>query len=100
MKLTRVQFKKSWHVIRGTSRSEAAVMMIAAGESEGGPANRHSADQWLWVVSGSGAAIVNGQREVLTKNSLLLIEAGERHEIQNTGRTKLVTINFYSPPAY
>ncbi|RYE65571.1 MAG: cupin domain-containing protein, partial [Rhizobiaceae bacterium] len=32
--------------------------------------------------------------------SLLLIERGERHEIRNTGDAPLVTINFYTPPAY
>ncbi len=32
--------------------------------------------------------------------ALLLIERGERHEIRNTGRQLLKTLNFYSPPAY
>jgi hypothetical protein len=27
-------------------------------------------------------------------------EHGERHEIRNTGRTFLTTLNFYYPPAY
>jgi oxalate decarboxylase/phosphoglucose isomerase-like protein (cupin superfamily) len=29
-----------------------------------------------------------------------LIERGDTHEIKNTGREKLVTLNFYVPPAY
>ena len=36
----------------------------------------------------------------LAAGSLLLIERGEAHEIRNTGRTPLKTVNFYSPPAY
>src|SRR5690606_27485241 len=68
---------------------------------EGGPDNRHAgADQWLFVVEGSGLAIVDGARRRLQRGSLLLVERGERHEIRNTGRTPLVTINLYSPPAY
>jgi mannose-6-phosphate isomerase-like protein (cupin superfamily) len=31
---------------------------------------------------------------------LLLIEHGDQHEIRNTGRGLLKTLNFYSPPAY
>jgi oxalate decarboxylase/phosphoglucose isomerase-like protein (cupin superfamily) len=31
---------------------------------------------------------------------LLLIERGERHEITNTGRGLLRTLNVYVPPAY
>lgn len=77
-------------------------MVIAPGESEGGPDNRHrGADQWLFVVSGIGRATVNGRKRALRKGSLLLIERGERHEIENTSRKEpLVTINFYVPPAF
>jgi oxalate decarboxylase/phosphoglucose isomerase-like protein (cupin superfamily) len=31
---------------------------------------------------------------------LLLIERRDRHEIQNTGRAPLRTLNVYVPPAY
>jgi hypothetical protein len=30
----------------------------------------------------------------------LLIERGDEHEIRNTGKEALRTINFYVPPAY
>jgi mannose-6-phosphate isomerase-like protein (cupin superfamily) len=76
-------------------------MVIAPGEAEGGPRNRHrGADQWLFVLSGRGVAKIKGQRYPLRAGSLLLIEHGDRHEIRNTGQTPLKTLNFYSPPAY
>ena len=31
---------------------------------------------------------------------VLLIEHGEHHEIRNTGKALLKTLNFYSPPGY
>ena len=61
--------------------------------------HRHS-DQWLFVLAGAGLAIVEGKRRPLRNGSLLLIEHGERHEIRNTGRKLLVTLNIYSPLAY
>lgn len=76
-------------------------MVIAPGQAEGDGANRHrGADQWLYVVSGTGAARVNGRRFSLRAGSLLLIERGDEHEIRNTGRAPLRTLNVYVPPAY
>jgi mannose-6-phosphate isomerase-like protein (cupin superfamily) len=51
-------------------------------------------------VSGSGQAIVNRRRYRLRAGTLLLIERGDTHEIKNTGREKLVTLNLYVPPAF
>jgi mannose-6-phosphate isomerase-like protein (cupin superfamily) len=96
-----LQFGHGFKVLIGNRRVQAAQMVIAPGDSEGGPTNRHrGSDQWLFVISGSGAAIVGGRRHTLKRHSLLLIEHGERHEIRNTGRIPLKTLNLYSPPGY
>ena len=58
------------------------------------------ADQWLFVVSGTGTATVNRKRYPLRAGVVMLLEHGDRHEIENTGRTPLKTLNIYSPPAY
>ena len=80
---------------------QAAQMVIPPGGREGGPDNVHrGADQWLFVASGRGMAIVEGVRRALRPGSLLLIERGERHEIRATGDAPLKTVNFSSPPAY
>ena len=92
--------RAGFHVLARTAQSEAATMSIRKGESEGGPDNQHYADQWLYVISGSGKAIVEGRQTSLEKGSLLLISAGERHEIRNTGRTTLKTLNVYSAPTF
>ena len=34
------------------------------------------------------------------KRKQLLIEHGDRHEVRNTGRAPLKTLNIYVPPAY
>ncbi|MGH7651333.1 MAG: cupin domain-containing protein [Gemmatimonadaceae bacterium] len=76
-------------------------MVIEPGDCEGGPDNKHrGSDQWLFVLSGRGSATVGGKRHRLTAGSLLLIEKGTTHEIRNTGRSDLKTLNFYAPPAY
>ncbi|MGH8729971.1 MAG: cupin domain-containing protein [Burkholderiales bacterium] len=101
MKRKHLRFGKGFRVALGNSRSQAAEMVIEPGKSEGGPENRHSgADQWLYVLSGTGSALVNGERHTLTPGSLLLIEQKDKHEIRNTGSELLRTLNFYVPPAY
>ena len=96
-----LRFGDGFRVAIGNRRSQAATLTLAPGDCEGGADNRHrGADQWLFVVSGSGAAIVNGRRTALRAGSIVLIERGDRHEIRNTGRTPLRTLNIYVPPAY
>jgi mannose-6-phosphate isomerase-like protein (cupin superfamily) len=76
-------------------------MVLAVGESTGGPTNAHEAsDQWLFVIDGKGEATVDGRTASLISGSLLLIEAQETHEIVNTGPSPLVTLSIYAPPEY
>lgn len=88
-------------VIATSARSQAATMVLTPGESTGGPDNRHAAsDQWLYVTAGRGYAVVESQRVRLEPGSLLLIEAGEGHEIVNDGDLPLESLNIYAPPEY
>jgi mannose-6-phosphate isomerase-like protein (cupin superfamily) len=88
-------------VLGGTDRSQAATMTLAPGRSTGGPRNAHRAsDQWLYVASGTGTATVEGERHRLRAGTLLLVEAGETHEIVNDGDEPLETVNVYAPPEY
>ena len=101
MKHTKVTSDQGFHVVRGNRRSQAAEMILAPGQTEGGSDNRHrGSDQWLYVISGTGRAIVKNKRYPLQRGTLLLIEQGETHEIRNTGRSPLRTLNVYVPRAY
>jgi mannose-6-phosphate isomerase-like protein (cupin superfamily) len=101
MKHKQLRFTKDFKVAIGNKRSQAAEMTLPPGETEGGPDNKHrGADQWLYVVSGRGSAIVSGRRLALKAGTVLLIERGETHQIRNTGTTPLKTVSFYVPPAY
>lgn len=96
-----LRFGKGYRVAAEVRRAQAAEMVLAPGQSEGGPDNYHrGADQWLYVVSGTGVGIVAGRRTALKQGVLLVIERREKHEIRNTGTTLLKTLNFYSPPAF
>jgi mannose-6-phosphate isomerase-like protein (cupin superfamily) len=101
MPIKNLRFGKGFSVAVTNKRAQVATMVIAPGDCEGGPDNRHrGADQWLFVLSGQATAIVGRRKYRLRTNSLVLIEKGTTHEIRNTGRGQLRTLNVYVPPAY
>ena len=89
-------------VLATSDSAQAAMMVLRPGQQSGESIeNEHpNAEQWLFVLSGSAAAHVGKRKLKLRANSLLLIEKGEAHRIDNTGRHPLITLNFYVPPAY
>jgi len=101
MPVKHLRLGRGFSVALSNKHGQAATMVIAPGDCEGGPDNRHrGADQWLFVVSGSGVAVLAGRRHKLRPGSMVLVERGTTHEIRNTGRTPLKTVNVYVPPAY
>lgn len=101
MKRKHLRFGEGFRVAFGNRRAQAAEMVIPPGGSEGGPRNRHrGADQWLYVIAGTGTALIGRRRVALRPGTLLLIEHGDGHQVQNTGRARLRTLNIYVPPAY
>jgi mannose-6-phosphate isomerase-like protein (cupin superfamily) len=101
MRRERLTLRAGFHVGITRRGVQAATMVLTPGSAEGAPGNRHrGADQWLYVISGSGVARVNGRRVALRTGTLLLIERGDIHTVKNTGRGLLKTLNFYVPPAY
>ena len=90
-------------VLTATDSAQAAMMVLRPGQTTGESVeNEHpNAEQWLFVVSGGGTARVGKRKVKLQEHSLLLIEQGEAHQIENTGRRRpLVAISIYVPPAY
>lgn len=88
-------------VLLTTDDAQAAVMTLAPGQSTGGTDNRHDrSDQWLYAVSGSATATVDGERVEIEPGDLVVIEAGETHELANEGDDPFESLNLYVPPIY
>ena len=96
-----LRFTQGWRQAIKNDYAQAAEMVIVPGDAEGGPSNKHKgADQWLFVVDGAGTATINGRKRALRQGVLLLIDRRDRHEIRNTGKKLLRTLNIYVPPAF
>lgn len=102
MKHLKTTGRDAFEVMHATPTSQAAMMTLAPGESSSESSdNEHAwAEQWLYVVSGEGVARSGKKTVKLAVGSLVLIEKAEPHEIENTGKVPLVTLNVYAPPAY
>ena len=101
MRRTHLAFDRFFDVRLTTDDAQAAEMTLEPGQSTGGPDNAHAdSDQWLYVVSGSGRAVVEGETVRLDSGDLVVVEAGETHEIENDGNEPLQTLNLYVPPDY
>jgi len=94
--------RKAFAPIARTRSSQVATMTLAPGkESSEDSANEHAwAEQWLYVVSGTGSARVGKRSVKLRPGSLLLIPKRAPHVIRAGKRSRLVTLNVYVPPAY
>jgi mannose-6-phosphate isomerase-like protein (cupin superfamily) len=81
---------------------QSAMMVLSPGQSSSRKVeNEHPrAEQWVYVVSGSGIATVGRRTLRIKMGSLLLIRKRETHKITNSGNEQLVTLDFYAPPAY
>ena len=72
---SQLDYPAGWREVSRNAGALAATMVLAPGESEGGPDNFHPAsDQWTFVVSGTGVAIVDGAEQALAPGVLLRIE--------------------------
>jgi len=98
--------RRSFDVLFATRGAQAAMMTLQPGcATDDRPSNEHAqSEQWLFVLSGSGQAVIGrgraARRVSLAENSLLVIEKGELHQVKNSGRKLLRTLNVYVPPAY
>ena len=101
IKTTRAR-RRGFAVLHRTRTSQAATMTLAPGaESSEASSNEHAwAEQWLYVVSGTGRARIAHRTIRLAPGSLVLIERQEPHVIRASPRSRLVTMNIYVPPAY
>lgn len=93
--------------ILATRSAQCALMELKPGDtSDDELSNEYPrSEQWVLVLAGTGRATVVSKTQVrrsvvLRAGSLLVIEKGERHQIRNTGKASLRTLNTYCPPAY
>lgn len=73
------------------------VLMALKPQEEIG-AEVHQLDQFFRVEAGSGEAVIDGLRTTISSGFAVLVPAGARHNIVNTGSEPLKLYTLYAPP--
>ena len=81
------------------SAGTAAVCVVEIFEPGGRtPPNTHKdADEFFYVLSGTGIARCDGREVSRRKGDALLVRPGSEHIVENTGTTKLYTLTVMTP---
>ncbi|WP_193335559.1 cupin domain-containing protein [Devosia beringensis] len=80
-----------------TARNCQLVVMSLKPKEEIG-AEVHKLDQFFRVEEGSGEAVLDGVRTAITAGFAVVVPAGAKHNIINTGDVPLKLYTLYSPP--
>ena len=82
-----------------TSRKMQLVVMSIGKDEEIGE-EIHDVDQFICVEEGRGIMVLNNQEHEVKDDYAVLIPAGVRHNLINTGEKPLKLYTLYSPPEH
>ncbi len=77
-------------------QSQVVLMSVEPGDDIG--EETHTVDQILVFVSGSGQAVLNGQKSPVAQGSLVAVPKGTLHNFINTGQEAMKLFTIYAPP--
>lgn len=83
-------------VLYTAEHSQLVVMALPPGEHIG--AEVHDVDQFLRVEEGTGEVVLGGARTAIAPGSAIVVPAGTKHDIVNTGKKAMKLYTVYSPP--
>jgi len=83
-------------VLYTAKNCQLVLMALRPGEEIG--AEVHHLDQFFRVEAGTGEAVLDGVRTAINAGAAVLVPAGARHNIVNTGAAPLKLYTLYAPP--
>lgn len=85
-------------VLYTAEHMQLVLMSLKSGEDIG--EEIHTLDQFIRVEKGEGKAYLNGHIYPLLDGSIVLVPAGTKHNIVNTGEEDLKLYTLYAPPEH
>ena len=83
-------------VLYTAQNCQLVLMALKPAEEIG--AEVHTLDQFFRVEEGTGEAVLDGERTVISAGFAVLVPAGAKHNIINTGTVALKLYTLYAPP--
>ena len=88
---------KDFRQVLYTAKNSQLVIMALKPKEEIGM-EVHKLDQFFRVEEGSGEAVLDGVRTLISAGFAVLVPAGTNHNIINTGSVPLKLYTLYAPP--
>ena len=90
---------ENFRKVMATNKSSQVVLMSLLPNEEIGE-EVHDLDQIIYIVQGSGKAVLDGEDNEITSGDLVNVPEGSKHNIINgpDGSMKLITV--YAPPEH
>ncbi len=85
-------------VLYTAQHSQLVVMSLLPGEDIGEEV--HTLDQFIRIESGQGQAVLDGVTHDIADDFAVVIPAGTKHNIINTGDGSMKLYTLYSPPEH
>ncbi len=85
-------------VLYTAKNSQLVVMSIAPGDEIGEEV--HDLDQFIRIEDGEGKVILNDEESEIKDDYAVVIPAGVKHNVLNTGEEPLKLYTLYSPPEH
>ena len=83
-----------------TGRNLQLVLMALKPGEEIGEEVHETHDQFLRLETGSGDVVIDGRRTKVAADDAILVPAGARHNVINTGQGPLKLYTVYGPPEH
>lgn len=83
-----------------TGKNLQLVLMSLAPGDEIGEEIHEDRDQFFRIETGAGEVLIDGKRSAIKGDDGIIVPAGARHNIINTGETPLRLYTLYAPPEH
>jgi mannose-6-phosphate isomerase-like protein (cupin superfamily) len=80
-------------------RLQLVLMALRPGEDIGEEVHIDR-DQFFRIEKGNGEALIDGKRTKVKSGDAILVPAGARHNVKNTGATSMKLYTLYGPPEH
>ncbi len=85
------------HVLYTGKHLQLVLMSLEPGEDIGEEVHK-SRDQFFRIEKGKGQIIIDGTMHEIKRDDAILVPAGSRHNLINTGKKHLKLYTLYGPP--
>jgi len=96
----RTQENTDFRRVLYTGKNLQLVLMTLQPGEEIGEEVHDDRDQFFRIEAGEGEVLIDGRRSAIRDDFAIIVPAGARHNVRNTGKQPLKLYTLYAPPEH